>query len=135
MRSAVPMDLIPPNPGARLDRAARSLPAGVDATPASLPNGGAAWTAGGAVTTTVGRVFFTYQGRTASCSGDAVTSANRSVVITAGHCVKLQGAWHTNWVFVPGYANGNAPYGTWTAKRTMATPQWAASENITYDVG
>jgi hypothetical protein len=47
----------------------------------------------------------------------------------------LPGAWHTNWVFVPGYANGNAPYRTWTAKRTMATPQWAASENITYDIG
>lgn len=101
----------------------------------SFPNGGSAWTGGGAVTRTVGRVFFTYQGRTASCSGNAVTSANRSTVMTAGHCVKLDGAWHTNWAFVPGYNNGNAPYGTWTARTTLATPQWAASEDINYDVG
>jgi V8-like Glu-specific endopeptidase len=132
MRSAVPMDVITLNPGARLGQAARGLP---EAVPASLPNSGGAWTGAGAVTHTVGRVFFTFQGRTASCSGDAVTSANKSVVITAGHCVKLQGAWHTNWTFAPGYTNGNAPFGTWTAKQTMATPQWAASENITYDVG
>jgi hypothetical protein len=132
MRSAVPMDVITLNPGTRLGKAAGGLP---DAVPASLPNSGAAWTGGGAVTHTVGRVFFTFQGRTASCSGDAVTSANKSVVSTAGHCVKLQGAWHTNWTFAPGYANGNAPFGIWTAKQTMATPQWAASENITYDVG
>ncbi|GAA2574805.1 peptidase [Actinomadura fulvescens] len=101
----------------------------------SIPNGGSPWTGGGAVTRTGGRVFFTYQGRTASCSGDAVTSTNKSTVITAGHCVKLGGAWHTNWVFVPGYNNGNTPHGTWTAARTLATPQWTASENISYDVG
>jgi V8-like Glu-specific endopeptidase len=101
----------------------------------SFPNGGGAWTGGGAITQTAGRVFFTYQGRTASCSGNAVTSANRSTVITAGHCVKLDGAWHTNWAFVPGYNNGSAPYGTWTARTTMSTPQWAASEDINYDVG
>jgi V8-like Glu-specific endopeptidase len=103
--------------------------------PTSTPNGGAAWTGGGKVTHTAGRVFFTYQGRTAACSGDAVTSGNKSTVITAGHCVKLDGAWHTNWVFVPGYNNGDRPYGTWTAAKTLATPQWAASEDLNYDVG
>ncbi len=64
-----------------------------------------------------------------------MTSGNKSTVITAGHCVKLDGAFHTNWVFVPGYNNGNAPYGTWTARATMTTPQWLASEDINYDVG
>src|SRR5690606_25388708 len=58
-----------------------------------------------------------------------------SVVITAGHCVKYQGAWHTNWVFVPAYDNGERSYGTWTAKSTHSTPQWVASEDIDYDVG
>ncbi|GAA1544103.1 peptidase [Actinomadura kijaniata] len=101
----------------------------------SIPNGGSQWTGGGRVVTTAGRVFFTYQGRTASCSGDAVTSANKSTVMTAGHCVKLEGSWHTNWVFVPGYDNGNRPHGTWTAARTLATPQWTATEDINYDVG
>ncbi len=135
MRSATPMDLFTLHTRTRFDRARQGVPTTVAATPASLPNGGSAWTGGGAVTRTVGRVFFTFTGRTASCSGTVITSGNKSVVMTAGHCVKLQGSWHTNWTFVPGYNNGNAPYGTWTAKKTMATPQWAASENISFDVG
>ncbi|MDW8807234.1 peptidase [Streptomyces scabiei] len=101
----------------------------------AFPNGGGAWTGGGAVVSTAGRVFFTYQGRTASCSGNAVTSSNKSTVITAGHCVKLEGAWHTNWVFVPGYHDGQAPYGRWSATKTLSTPQWTASEDINYDIG
>ncbi len=95
---------------------------------------GAPWTAGGAIVKTEGRVFFTYQGRSASCSGTAVTSANKSVVITAGHCVKLGGAFHTNWVFVPGYSSGSRPYGTWVATNLLTTQQWNASEDMNYDV-
>jgi V8-like Glu-specific endopeptidase len=64
-----------------------------------------------------------------------VTSNNKSTVITAGHCVKLDGNFHTNWSFVPAYNNGNAPYGKWTARATSSTPQWVASEDINYDVG
>ncbi|GAB2851851.1 peptidase [Streptomyces deserti] len=101
----------------------------------AFPQRGGPWTGGGAVVKTAGRVFFTYQGRTASCSGNAVTSANKSTVMTAGHCVKLEGSWHTNWVFVPGYHDGQAPYGRWAAARTLATPQWTASEDINYDIG
>jgi V8-like Glu-specific endopeptidase len=95
---------------------------------------GAAWTAGGTIVKTEGRVFFTYQGRSASCSGTAVSSANKSVVITAGHCVKLGGSFHTNWVFVPGYSNGSRPYGTWVATNLLTTPQWNSSEDMNYDV-
>ncbi|MBM7788224.1 trypsin-like serine peptidase [Tenggerimyces flavus] len=103
--------------------------------PQAFPHGGGAWTGGGAVVKTAGRVFFTYQGRTASCSGNAVTSSNKSAVITAGHCVKLDGAFHTNWTFAPAYNNGATPYGTWTAKTLLTTPQWQASEDINFDVG
>lgn len=133
MRQATPLERLIKNLPGRFRQVERGRPQVVQ--PLSIPNGGSAWTGGGAVTRTVGRVFFTFQGRTASCSGDAVTSTNKSTVITAGHCVKLQGAWHTNWVFVPGYNNGNAPYGTWTARQTLATAQWAASEDINNDVG
>ncbi|WP_327253716.1 trypsin-like serine peptidase [Streptomyces sp. NBC_01244] len=108
-------------------------PAGV--SPAAFPQPGGAWTSGGAVVKTSGRVFFTFNGKSASCSGDSITSANGSTVITAGHCVKYQGAWHTNWIFVPGYDNGNAPYGQWTATKTFATDQWVASEDMNMDVG
>jgi V8-like Glu-specific endopeptidase len=106
-----------------------------DVLPMAFPSGGGAWTGGGAVEKTAGRVFFTYQGRQASCSGNAVTSGNKSTVMTAGHCVKLEGNWHTDWVFVPAYNNGNAPFGQWAATATMTTPQWEASEDINYDVG
>ncbi|MFI6903712.1 peptidase [Nonomuraea sp. NPDC050394] len=97
-------------------------------------SGGAPWTRGGAVVRTTGRVFFTYQGRNASCSGSAVTSANESVVITAGHCVKMGGAFHTNWVFVPGYNAGQRPHGTWPATKLLTTPQWNAREDINFDM-
>ncbi|HYQ64077.1 peptidase [Actinophytocola sp.] len=136
MRDAVPLDLPAVDPAKLTDDVLKGLPEVVPGVrPAAFPSGGAAWTGGGKVVSTAGRVFFTYQGRQASCSGNAVTSGNKSVVITAGHCVKLDGAFHTNWAFVPGYNNGNAPYGTWTARATMATPQWVASEDINYDVG
>jgi V8-like Glu-specific endopeptidase len=138
MRDAIPLDrLLPAADPAKLTGDVRKgLPQVVPgAQPAAFPESGGPWTGGGQVTTTAGRVFFTYQGRRASCSGNAVTSGNKSTVITAGHCVKLDGAFHTDWVFVPGYNNGNAPFGTWTARATMATPQWVASEDINYDVG
>jgi V8-like Glu-specific endopeptidase len=140
MRNAIPLDrLLPAVDPAKLTqdvlKGVSQLVSPTGAEPMAFPSGGAAWTGGGAVVSTAGRVFFTYQGRQASCSGNAVTSANESTVITAGHCVKLDGAFHTNWVFVPGYNNGNAPFGTWTARATMATPQWVASEDINYDVG
>ncbi|MGH9244571.1 MAG: trypsin-like serine peptidase [Acidimicrobiales bacterium] len=49
--------------------------------------------------------------------------------------MKLDGAWHTDWVFVPAYNDGDAPYGTWTAESLMATPQWVDREDLSYDVG
>lgn len=144
MRSAIPLDTL------ILDRTKRltskvakgkaqvikptAAPGGGVSTQA-FPAGGGAYPGNGAVRSTIGRVFFTFQGRRASCSGDAVTSGNKSVVLTAGHCVKLEGAFHTDWVFVPGYNNGNAPFGTWTARQTMSTPQWVATEDINFDVG
>lgn len=144
MRAAVPLDqLLAPADAAKLSHDVRAgkpkivepTTGPADATPMAFPSPGAPWTGGGAVVRTAGRVFFTYQGRQASCSGNAVTSTNESVVMTAGHCVKLDGAFHTNWVFVPAYDNGNAPYGTWAARSLRATPQWVATEDINYDIG
>ncbi|OLF16147.1 trypsin-like serine peptidase [Actinophytocola xanthii] len=145
MRSAVPIERLLPAADAReLTRDVRrgtpqvvppTSPPARDVTPMAFPEGGAPWPGGGAIESTAGRVFFTYAGRRASCSGNAVTSANKSVVMTAGHCVKLDGAWHTDWVFVPAYDNGATPYGTWSARATFATPQWTATEDINYDVG
>lgn len=138
MRQATPLDVTAAPGGARTVPAAPGTSlrvAPTAAAPTSFPQAGGAWTGGGAIVRTSGRVFFTMGDRTASCSGDSITSANGSTVITAGHCVKYQGAWHTNWVFVPAYDNGNAPYGQWPATKTLATDQWAASEDMNMDVG
>jgi V8-like Glu-specific endopeptidase len=104
---------------------------------AQVPNSpGLRWTDGGAVERTTGRVFFTTaDGNNSSCSGTAVTSANESVVMTAGHCVKLNGAFHRNWVFVPAFNNGRAPLGAWAASRLLTTQQWNAREDINFDIG
>ncbi|WP_030707870.1 trypsin-like serine peptidase [Streptomyces sp. NRRL F-2580] len=139
MRSATPLDVTAAPGTASTAVASWAAPTRIAptaaASPTAFPQAGGAWTGGGAVVKTSGRVFFTMGDRTASCSGDSVTSANGSTVITAGHCVKYQGAWHTNWVFVPAYNNGSAPYGQWSATKTFATDQWAASEDMNMDVG
>ncbi|MFD8978404.1 trypsin-like serine peptidase [Streptomyces sp. NPDC059564] len=138
MRQATPLDVTAAPGTVRTAPAPSGPPARVAptaASPTAFPQAGGAWTGGGAIVKTSGRVFFTMGDRTASCSGDSITSANGSTVITAGHCVKYQGAWHTNWVFVPAYDNGNAPYGQWPATKTFATDQWAASEDMNMDVG
>lgn len=138
MRSAEPLDILPVSPAdlGKVKEGVEKLipPTGLPGAEA-FPEQGGPWTGGGKVTSTAGRVFFTYQGRQASCSGNAVTSANKSTVLTAGHCVKMDGAWHTDWVFVPGYKDGQAPHGKWTAAKTLSTPQWTATEDINYDVG
>lgn len=85
---------------------------------------------------TIGKVFFTLGGANYVCSGNVVNAGNRSVVTTAGHCVNEgPGAFATNWVFVPAYNNGSAPYGRWAATRLFTSSQWASRGDMTYDVG
>ena len=63
-------------------------------------------------------------------------SANRSTVITAGHCVNAgPGPYARNWVFVPGYADGRRPYGTWAARSLTAPAGWVRSGRLQDDVG
>jgi hypothetical protein len=67
------------------------------------------------------------------CSGTSVDAPNRSVVITAGHCVNEggPGRWfNKDWVFVPGYHDGQRPFGVFVAKWIGATAPWIeGSEN------
>ncbi|MEU4571278.1 serine protease [Nonomuraea sp. ATR24] len=141
LRAARPLSSPEPRRTARSDRPTRGNPWATRGTSftrsaAELANSpGLRWTDGGAIVRTTGRVFFTTaEGQNSSCSGTAVTSANESVVMTAGHCVKLNGAFHRNWVFVPGFANGRAPFGAWVASRLLTTQQWNAREDINFDV-
>jgi hypothetical protein len=86
-------------------------------------------------TSTNGKVFFSDDGLNYVCSGTALLSGNSSTVWTAGHCVH-DGAsgFHTNWAFVPAYADGSRPYGTWTASTLLTTSGWAAGD-FSYDLG
>ncbi len=88
-----------------------------------------------------GKVFFTVVGGTDPgdfvCSGTAVNSRNKSVVMTAGHCVYdvvTAGGKSKNFVFAPAYAAGATPYGKWPAKSLATTRQWKRQGNLRYDV-
>jgi hypothetical protein len=84
----------------------------------------------------IGKVFFTLGGANYVCSGNAVTSSNESTVATAGHCLNEgPGAYVTNFIFVPGYDNGDEPHGKWTARDLHTTPQWKDGGNIAFDTG
>ena len=82
----------------------------------------------------IGKVFFTLGGTNYVCSGNSVSSGNKSTVSTAGHCVNEgPGAFATKFTFVPAYLNGAAPYGKWTARALYAPTQWSSGGDMTYD--
>ena len=84
-----------------------------------------------------GKVFFTMAGVNYVCSGTSVAaSSGLSLVWTAGHCVNEgPGPYATNFIFVPAYLDGTAPYGKWAGSTLQTTSQWAANGDFTYDVG
>lgn len=97
---------------------------------------------------TVGKVFFsrTYGGQTWNyvCSGAVVNSEGKSTVWTAGHCVydyadgdtmTKPRVWDTNFVFVPSYSNGSAPYGYWYSRSLTTMNSWINSRDFTQDNG
>ncbi|MGQ0594176.1 MAG: trypsin-like serine peptidase [Gammaproteobacteria bacterium] len=61
-----------------------------------------------------GKLFFNIGASTFVCSASLI---KRGVIVTAAHCVAQFGArrFHSNWRFVPGFRNGVAPFGAWTA--------------------
>jgi V8-like Glu-specific endopeptidase len=71
-----------------------------------------------------------------SCSATAVSSQNRSLVWTAGHCVYLQeaGGLSQSISFVPGYLNGNSPYGEWPALEAELPTAWVQGQNPSFDM-
>jgi V8-like Glu-specific endopeptidase len=93
-----------------------------------------------------GKAFFTdpSTGFDYVCSGTIVSTVdpddpegdpgNGSVVWTAGHCVFLD-RWHTNWIFVPAYRNGNAPLGEWPAIHLTAPAEWVDRNSLRQDLG
>ncbi|MBV2365841.1 trypsin-like serine peptidase [Streptomonospora nanhaiensis] len=118
--------------------AADTRPGGQVAVPqaAAASSTGERWSGGGRVAKTTGRVFLTLDGRDFTCSAAVVSAQNRDTVITAGHCLKDgTGGWADNWTFVPGYADGESPYGRYTARQMFVAPQWADKADDSYDFG
>jgi hypothetical protein len=69
-----------------------------------------------------------------SCSGTALNTPSRSIVLTAGHCVVENRSEGRRISFVPAYDHGDRPFGTFVAESVYVMPQWRRSENPDFDV-
>jgi V8-like Glu-specific endopeptidase len=77
-----------------------------------------------------GKVFMTQGLTDFLCSGTVVRSPGHVLVWTAGHCVHgadIGEGFSTNFMFVPGYRDGQRPFGEWTATSLYTTRQWQTS--------
>jgi V8-like Glu-specific endopeptidase len=129
MRSAVPLDLdvvgdlIAPSPPARGRVSARAA--------LTSPR-------------SVGKLFFTTPQGPAVCSAAAVNTAQKNVIITAAHCahtgprnpcglLRNCPSYFTKFLFVPRFANGSAPDGSWVGTRAVTHRQWVEGEDLDFD--
>jgi V8-like Glu-specific endopeptidase len=80
---------------------------------------------------TAGRLFFSLPGGTAACSAAVISFR---LILTAGHCVHSgngdQSGFFSNWLFVPAYRDGVAPFGKWPASAVITTADWAYGGGI-----
>ena len=129
-----------------VERMQKAVPASRDSRPApaaAKPAKGGGTSAGTSTEVPLpypsafGKVFFTsISGVNYVCSGTAVTSTNESVVWTAGHCVNEgPGDYYKNFLFVPAYRDGVAPYGKFAGTTLITTSGWQASGEFGVDVG
>lgn len=111
----------------------------------------AEWQGGGPVQDAAGRIYFVMDGSAYVCSGtlvnDGSTTNNRSVILTAGHCVydDVTDTFSELALFIPNQsASGtrtdsdcsNDLYGCWAAEFGVVSKDWAANDwpnNIPYD--
>ena len=89
-----------------------------------------------------GILFVSFGAQNGSCSATVATSRNRSVILTAGHCVAqpaVEGSspplWATNLLFVPGYRNGVGPLGSYVGVTSRASFAWTTTGDLSFDVG
>jgi hypothetical protein len=90
-----------------------------------------------------GRIFIRRGKLRGYCSGTAINSPTRELVLTAGHCVnsgrenRKPSVWSNFLEFVPAYDGGVAPFGAFVARRegVVAPRQWTKSGNPDFDIG
>ena len=78
---------------------------------------------------TVGKLFFSINGVPYLCSASVI---QRRVVATAGHCVHSGTAsgFYSNFVFVPAFRDGVAPFKSWTWRFVTVTGTWAGGGGV-----
>ena len=64
------------------------------------------------------------------CSASVVHSPNHDLVLTAAHCIAGTGLGYD---FAPGYHDGVAPYGVWSARHVYVDPAWTARRDPQHD--
>lgn len=65
------------------------------------------------------------------CTASVVRSPGKNIVVTAAHCLS-GGTGDT--VFVPGYHDGQAPYGVWPLESVTLAPGWTSGADQDLDV-
>jgi hypothetical protein len=90
-----------------------------------------------------GRIFIRRGELEGYCSGTAINSPTRQLVLTAGHCVNSgrengkASVWSNYVEFVPAFNGGLAPFGAFVAHRkaVFAPRQWTKHGNPDFDLG
>jgi hypothetical protein len=137
MRNARPLDLVIDADGERRLRVGPAATAAATASflPVSTPDL--------APYSVNGRIFIRRGKLSGYCSGTAIDSPTRHLVLTAGHCLnsgRLDGGptvWSDYLHFVPAYSGGVAPFGGFVARRSkvFAPKQWTNHGNPDFDLG
>ncbi len=137
MREARPLDLVVDASGAARLRVGTPTPAGAGAsfvrvaTPEVPPY------------SVNGRIFIRRGKLKGFCSGTAINTPSRQLVLTAGHCVNSgpedghAAVWSNFLEFVPAYTGGVAPFGAFVARtdKVFAPKQWTKHGNPDFDLG
>ncbi|GII02621.1 hypothetical protein [Planobispora takensis] len=86
---------------------------------------------------TIGKVFFLdHKGQPRWCSGTSIQSRYLNLVSTAGHCAyDVEGNKEvvSNWVFVPGYYQGKAPWGLYVGQAAFTHYNFSVHEDFDHD--
>lgn len=86
-------------------------------------------------TVRVGALFFNDVKGDHYCTAGVVDSPENNLLITAAHCLYGNGAYDRDIVFVPGYRDGETPYGVWPTKSLLVDDRWMKDADADMDVG
>ncbi len=111
-----------------------ALPFGTGREPAKQ---GSSHAAGAGAALRVGALFEHDASGDHFCTASVVSSPGRDMLITAAHCIHggKGSGYRSDIVFIPGYRDGQEPFGVWTPATLLVAPQWADSSDPDFDVG